>query len=92
MNQDLIYNFKNLGGVSDIYTISTDCGVYDGYDCVTKKTGYGFEAVRNGFRIESNLEESDGVVVRSDILENTSEGKLTLYNYACMFCLEAREV
>ena len=44
MNQDLIYNFKKLGGVSDIYTISTDCGVYDGYDCVTKKTGYGFDA------------------------------------------------
>lgn len=92
MNQDLIYNFKNLGGVSDIYTISTSKGIYDGYDCVTKKTNSGFEVERDSFRIDSNLDETEGVSVRYDVLKNTSEEKLALYNYAYRFCIDAREV
>lgn len=34
----MIYNFSNLGGVSDIYKISTNCGIYDGYDSVTAES------------------------------------------------------
>ncbi len=92
MNRDLIYNFKNHGGVSDIYTISTSFGVYDGYDCVTEKTDSGFKAERDGFRIESLLEEAEGVSVRTDVLKNIADKKMTLYNYAYRFCIDAREV
>lgn len=88
----MIYNFDNLGGVSDIYNISTNLGTYDGYDCVTIKTDNGFLAERDGFSIKCNIEESDGVNVRGDVVENTSDKTLQIYNYAYRFCVESGEV
>lgn len=88
----MIYNFDNLGSVSDIYTISTNFGTYDGYDCVTKKFDNGFRAVRDGFAINSNLEQTEEVSVRTDIIENISDQTLEVYKYAYRFCIESGEV
>ena len=87
-----IYNFKNLGGISDIYTISTDCGIYDGYDSVTKECENGFYAERKNFVVKSKVENERGVSVRCDTVENTSNDCLEIRHYAYRFCIETGEV
>lgn len=91
MNLNKIYNFENINGVSDIYTLTGSCGTFDGYDSITSATEDGFVAMQKDFTLKAEITNENGVFMRSDVIENISEQDLNIYNYAYRFCLEGGE-
>ncbi len=87
-----LYNFNNLGGVSDFYTISSNKGIYDGYDTVTEEAERGFVATRSGFEIVADIESSGEIKCRTDSVENLTDGVLEIYKYSYRFSIETGEV
>jgi len=88
MNLNKIYNYDKIDDISDVFTLASDCGFFDGYNNLTKQTESGFEAVHPGFTVNACVESEDGVFVRSDSIKNTSGSDITIYDYAYRFCFE----
>ncbi len=92
MNLNKIYDFNNIGGISDIFSFSGSCGIYEGYQCVTKETQNGFVSQNKDFTLKSEVECIDNVFMRSDFIKNTSADDIDIYKYAYRFCFEGEEM
>ena len=86
-----LFNFDNIGGVSDAYAIACTNYTNDGYRTNTALTEDGFISVRDSFTVTGKITEDGDVLLREDTITNTSDVPLTLYDYKARFCLSGEE-
>lgn len=87
MNPFKYFILANRSGFTDFYSISTDAADHDGFDCITEKKGSSLISARESFCVKADFEETDGVCMRNDTIQNTSEKTVTLGAYASRFTL-----
>ncbi len=86
-----LFNFDNIGGISDAYAIACTNYTNDGYRTNTKLSEDGFISVRDSFTVTGKITEDGDVLLREDTITNTSDAPLTLYDYKARFCLSGEE-
>jgi len=91
MNLKKIFNFNNIGSVSDTYAIACTNYTNDGYMSNTKLTENGFISVHDEFTVTGKITEDNDVFLREDTITNTGDEPLTLYDYKSRFCLSGEE-
>jgi len=85
------YDLSNRGSISDTYTLTSNFGIYDGYDCCTEMTDNGFSAKREKFSIEGHISLEDGIYARYDVIFNESDEQMQISDYQYRFYFSGDE-
>lgn len=78
---------QGFGGISDVYTITTDSEISDGYTLKTVFNDGGFISENEKYAVSGKISEEDGVFSRTDTIKNTSADTLHIYDYKYRFCV-----
>lgn len=86
-----IYDFSNRGGISDVFAMTSNFGVYDGYECKTELKENGFVANWGSFCVNGTVSCVEEVFSRYDTVENCSDQEMVISDYQYRFCLPGEE-